>query len=124
MAIILGLHLTHNALGICDHIKLSIVNQATIKILNNNHPQSAQYLIDKIKRDINKIHAKGRKKIIRQNAINQPEMEITLTWVSGHMGSTGNKAADDLAKEAAEFGSSNNDRFFADPYQPAQLISH
>ena len=36
-------------------------------------------------------------------------MEVTFTWVAGHMGSEGNKAVDEQAKLAAEFSSSSND---------------
>jgi|SRR5258706_10290215 len=77
--------------------------------MSNNHPQSAQYLIDEIKQDIGKIHNKEKAKRIRQNAANQPEMEVTLTWITGHMGLTGNEVADKRAKLAAESGLSSND---------------
>ena len=109
VAIILGLHLSCYTIGIHNHISLNIDNQVTIKTMANNCLQSAQYLIDKIKCDITKIHKEDKAKRIRQNAANQPEMEITLSWIAGHMDSKGNKAADEQAKIAAEFGSSNND---------------
>ncbi len=75
----------------------------------NNRLQSAQYLIDEIKQDIGKIHNEEKVKRIRQNAANQPEMEVTLTWITGHKGSTGNEVADEQAKLAAEFSLSSND---------------
>src|SRR5258706_7261911 len=37
-------------------------------------------------------------------------MEISFTWVAGHMESVGNKVADKLAKHAAEHRSSNRQR--------------
>ena len=74
-----------------------------------DRPKSAQYLIDRIKRDISRIHEEEKTKRIRQNAMNRPAMEISFTWIAGHKGSIGNEAADELAKQAAEFGSSNND---------------
>jgi len=109
VAIILGLHLSRNVLGIRDRINLSIDNQATIKTMANNRPQSAQYLIDKIKQGISRLHEAEKAKRIRQNAANRPDMEVKLTWVAGHMDSTGNEAADELAKQAAEYGSSDRD---------------
>ena len=109
VAIILGLHLSHYAIGTCDHINLNIDNQVTIKMMDNNHPQSAQYLIDTIKHDINRIHDKEKAKRIRQNMANWLEMEITLTWITGHMDSKGNKVVDKQAKIAAEFRLSSND---------------
>ena len=48
-------------------INLSIDNQATIKTMDNNCPQLAQYLIDKIKNDINRLHEEEKAKLIRQN---------------------------------------------------------
>ncbi len=35
------------------------------------------------------------------------KLEISLTWVVGHMDLVGNKVADELAKHAAEHRSSN-----------------
>jgi len=49
VAIILGLHLSCNVIGIREHINLNIDNQVTIKTMSNNCLQSAQYLIDEIK---------------------------------------------------------------------------
>jgi len=109
VAIILGLHLSRNVIGIRNRINLSIDNQATIKTMANNRPQPAQYLIDKIKCNISRLHKQEKAKRIRQNAMNNPDMEVTLTWVAGHMDSIGNEAADKLAKQAAEFGSSDRD---------------
>src|SRR5258706_2347344 len=79
VAIILGLHLSRNIIGIRECINLNIDNQATIKTMSNNRPQSAQYLIDEIKQDIGKIHNEEKAKRIRQNVTNRPEIEVTLT---------------------------------------------
>ena len=109
VAIILGLHLTHTINGTCEHINLNINNQATIKMMHSNNPQSAQYLINKIKNDIIRLHNKETTRREWLNISNQSEMEVTLTWIAGHMGSVGNEVADELAKEAVEHRLSNAD---------------
>ena len=64
--------------------------------------QLAQYLIDKIKRDIAMLQEEEITKWAGQ-ALKKTDIE--LIWVAGHMGSEGNEAADTLAKQAAEFRS-------------------
>ena len=56
IGIILGCHLTHSINGTCNRIDFSIDNQAMIKTLDRNNPQPAQYLINKIKHNINRLH--------------------------------------------------------------------
>ena len=46
MAIILGLHLNRNIIGLIESINLSIDNQAMIKMMHKNRLQPAQYLIN------------------------------------------------------------------------------
>ena len=69
VAIILGLHLSRYILGTWERINLSIDNQVTIKTMDNNCPQLAQYLIDKIKDDIDRLHREEKAKRIRQNTM-------------------------------------------------------
>ena len=64
-------------------------------------PQSAQYLIEAIKRNITKFRIE---EVIRTANANRTDLEIELNWVAGHMGSIGNDTADELAK--TEYGSS------------------
>ena len=108
VGIILGLYLSWYIIGVHDHININIDNQATIKTLDNNQPQLAQYLIDRIKHNISKIHKEEKVKRVRQNAENWLEMEILFTWIAGCKGSIGNEVADEQAKQAAEFGLSND----------------
>jgi len=110
VGIILGLHLARSVNGTRTRINFSIDNQATIRTLANNDPQPAQYLIDKIKRNVNVLHAEEMARREQSNDDNPWKMEISFTWVAGHMESVGNEAADELAKHAAEHGSSNRQR--------------
>ena len=107
VAIILGLHLARKIEGVRDNINLNIDNQATIKTMRTNRPQPAQYLIDEIKRISTKLHIEETARRRQLDAADLEKLEISLTWIAGHMGSTGNEAADVLAKEAAEHGSSD-----------------
>src|SRR5258706_14331371 len=78
-----------------------------IRTLANNDPQPAQYLIDKIKQNVNVLRTEEMARREQSNDDNPRKMEISFTWVTGHMESVGNEAADELAKHAAEHGSSN-----------------
>ena len=101
VGIILGFHLAQSINSPHTCINFSIDNQATIKTLDSNKPQPAQYLIDEIKRDISNLHMEETTRRECLNIINTQKMEITFTWVAGHMGSVGNEAADKLAKHTA-----------------------
>ena len=105
IGIILGFHLAHLINRTCNHINFSINNQATIKTLDRNDPQPAQYLIYKINHDINRLHTEELARREQLNDKNPQKIEIAFTWVAGHMGSVGNEGANKLAKQAAVHGS-------------------
>lgn len=104
-----GRRTRHVSVYLSLNLSLSIDNQATIKTLLINRPQSAQHLIDEIKHDITRLHSQGNAKGRRCNITNPPKMEISLSWVAGHMISAGNETVDELAKEVAESDSSSSD---------------
>jgi hypothetical protein len=78
-------------------------------MMQSNHPQPAQYLINKIKNNLATLHKVETICCEINNHTTQEEMEIKLTWIAGHEGSKGNEEADILVKNAAEFSSSNSD---------------
>jgi ribonuclease HI len=102
--IILGLRLVRTTLHKHEPFNTSIDNQATIKSLQINRPQPAQYLINEIKQNTTSLHEERERIQGRTPQANQ-EPPITFTWVAGHMDSKGDEAVDKLAKEAAEYGS-------------------
>jgi hypothetical protein len=99
------IHLLHTSANTHAPPNLNIDNQATILTLHQNKPQPAQYLIDEIKENTIKIHKKALEAQTRAEETDQ-QTTTSFTWVAGHMGSVGNEAVDKLAKEAAEYGSS------------------
>jgi RNase H len=78
--------------------------------MQNNDRQPAHYLIDEIHRCTRELRQKRNDRQNQQNVnrLDEPEKgsDISFTWVAGHMNSTGNERADELAKEAVEHGSS------------------
>ena len=99
--IILGSHLACSINGTCNHINFSINNQAMIKTPDRNDPQLAQYLIYKIKHDINRLHTEELARMEWLDDENPQKMGIVFTWVTGHMRLVGNEEANKLAKQAA-----------------------
>jgi len=114
VGILLGIHLASKHPGTRASVNFSIDNQATIRAIQNNARQPAQYLIDEIHRTADALqgHLEDERQQDQPYRLgNETEAEshelISFTWVAGHMDSVGNERADVLAKEAAEFGSSN-----------------
>jgi len=114
VGILLGIHLASKHQGTQASVNFSINNQATIKAMQNNARQPAQYLIDEIHQttSILRSHLGDEQRQDqpyrpRNDTETEPHIPMLFTWVSGHMDSVGNERADVLAKEAAEFGSSD-----------------
>jgi ribonuclease HI len=113
VGIILGTQLAMDNPKLQAPINFNIDNQATLRVMQNNCSQPGQYLIDRIHRftailrekEID-CHQRHREPRNRRNHEGTPEVNISFTWVAGHMNATGNEDADKLAKDTAEFGSS------------------
>ena len=103
--ILLGIHLARKFTGRRQKITLNIDNQATILTMKYSRPQSAQHLIEEIKRNIKLLRME---EAIRTSNDNRTNLDIEFKWVAGHMGSTGNDAVDKLAKTAATRGSNHH----------------
>ena len=104
--VLLGLHLAREQIETHPNINISINNQVAIRSIGNNHAQPAQYIIDEVKLAIGELVRAGHDRDPNNLFINTT-ITIMLTWVAGHMNSIGNEAADQLAKTATEFGSSD-----------------
>ena len=114
VGIILGVHLATKHQGTQASVNFSVDNQATIKAMQNNARQPAQYLIDEVHHTTSTLRShledeqqQDQPYRPRDGSEKEPHTPISFTWVAGHMDSTGNERADVLAKEAAEFGSSD-----------------
>ena len=70
-----------------------------------SRPQSAQHLIEEIKRNIKLLRME---EAIRTSNNSRTNLDFEFKWVARHMGSTGNNAADKLAKTAATQGSNHH----------------
>ena len=126
IGILLGVHLVTKHHIPQAKVNLSIDNQATIRAMQNNARQPAQYLIDKIHRTTEELqrHLKNEQLQDRpyrlRNDMNEINSEpISFTWVAGHMESIGKERADILAKEVAEFKSSPKNEL--PPFLQSQL---
>jgi len=115
VGILLGTHLAKCHLTAQTPINFSINNQATIKAMQKNKLQPAQYLIDEIHRSTKyllQLLDEERNQEIRLRSMracssdDPPNSPISFTWIAGHMDSIGNERADTLAKDASENGSS------------------
>lgn len=105
VGLILGLHLAKEFVG-KPRINFSVDNQAAIQGLPNNRSQPAHYLLDEILAGIKRLQPQREANELRQRFTAEATSEISLTWIPGHEGAVGNEAADVLAKDAAENGSS------------------
>ncbi|KAF9443077.1 hypothetical protein P691DRAFT_619515, partial [Macrolepiota fuliginosa MF-IS2] len=71
-----------------EEISITVDNQASIKALADPKPSPERYLSDRIL----KAHVKAKR--------NHPHTKITIRWISGHKGISGNEKADIEAKKA------------------------
>ncbi|CCA75678.1 hypothetical protein PIIN_09668 [Serendipita indica DSM 11827] len=111
VGIALGVQLAKMERIIIPRIKISLDNQAAIQGMENVSAKAGQHIIHKIHRAIDKLrnNQKRRQELVEasddETRINR-STQITLTWVPGHEGIEGNKAADEEAKKAITDGSS------------------
>ncbi|CCA76851.1 hypothetical protein PIIN_10836 [Serendipita indica DSM 11827] len=111
VGIALGVQLAKMERIVIPHIKISLDNQAAIQGMENVSAKAGQHIIRKIHRAIDKLRndQKHRRELVEasdnETRINR-STQITLTWVPGHEGIEGNKAADEEAKKAITDGSS------------------
>jgi ribonuclease HI len=117
VGIILGIQLANAHPRLRESINLSTDSQASIKALQSNSKQPAQYLLDEIHKSTKTLHSNELERARRHLSPHQRAdltvhvtLDISFTWVAAHKNSTGNERADKLAREAAEYDSSPIDR--------------
>jgi ribonuclease HI/exonuclease III len=89
IALPLGLELLRKENNITT-VSLGIDNQSTIRATTILRPAAAQYAFDLFHKQLQAIY----------NA--HPRMRLTIRWTTGHVGISGNEAADEQAKAAAQ----------------------
>ena len=89
VGLLLALHLLSLERDACS-ATIMLDNQAIIQTLEHHKPKLAQYIIDKLMRQISMVYCQAR----------NPDFELSIMWVKGHTNIEGNELVDSAAKLA------------------------